>query len=89
MDACLNCPAIPADEGFLKEAPGGGLRLDSSGGAILPEGPFVLPPSETGSVELKGFVFPDAGAGRIMRFLERRRHRERLCPGRNGTSPGT
>jgi len=56
MDACLNCPAIPADEGFLKEAPGGGLRSDSSGGVSLPEGPFVLPPPETGPVELKGFV---------------------------------
>ena len=60
MDACLNCPAIPADEGFLKEAPGGGLRSDSSGGVSLPEGPFVLPPPETGSVELKGFVSSDA-----------------------------
>ena len=60
MDACLNCPAIPADEGFLKEAPGGGLRSDFSGGVSLPEGPFVLPPPETGSVELKGFVSSDA-----------------------------
>ena len=60
MDACLNCPAIPADEGFLKEAPAGGLRSDSSGGVSLPEGPFVLPPPETGSVELKGFVSSDA-----------------------------
>ncbi len=56
MDACLKCHAVPADEGFLKEAPGGGLRSDSSGGVSLPEGPFVLPPPETGPVELKGFV---------------------------------
>ena len=60
MDACLKCHAVPADEGFLKEAPGGGLRSDSSGGVSLPEGPFVLPPPETGSVELKGFVSSDA-----------------------------
>lgn len=60
MDACLNCPAVPADEGFLKEAPGGGLRSDSSGGVSLPEGPFVLPPPETGPLELKGFVSSDA-----------------------------
>lgn len=59
MDACLNCPAIPADEGFLKEAPGGGLRSEASG-VSAPEGPFVLPPPETGSVELKGFVSSDA-----------------------------
>lgn len=59
MDACLNCPAIPADEGFLKEAPGGGLRSEASG-VSSPEGPFVLPPPETGSVELKGFVSSDA-----------------------------
>lgn len=60
MDACLKCHAVPADEGFLKEAPGGGLRSDSSGGVSLPEGPFVLPSPETGSVELKGFVSSDA-----------------------------
>lgn len=60
MDACLNCPAIPADDGFLKEAPAGGLRSDSSGGVSLPEGPFVLPPPETGPLELKGFVSSDA-----------------------------
>lgn len=59
MDACLNCPAIPADDGFLKEAPGGGLRSEASG-VSLPEGPFVLPPPETGSLELKGFVSSDA-----------------------------
>lgn len=59
MHACPNCPAIPADEGFLKEAPGGGLRSEASG-VSAPEGPFVLPPPETGSVELKGFVSSDA-----------------------------
>ena len=55
MHACPNCPAVPADEGFLKEAPGGGLRSDS-GPVSRSEGPFVLPPPETGSLELKGFV---------------------------------
>ena len=59
MDACLKCPAIPADEGFLKEAPGGGLRSEASG-VSSPEGPFVLPPPETGALELKGFVSSDA-----------------------------
>lgn len=59
MDACLNCPAIPADDGFLKEAPAGGLRSEASG-VSSPEGPFVLPPPETGSLELKGFVSSDA-----------------------------
>ena len=59
MDACLNCPAIPADEGFLKEAPGGGLRSEASG-VSSPEGPFVLPSPETGPLELKGFVSSDA-----------------------------
>ena len=59
MDACQNCPAIPADDGFLKEAPGGGLRSESSG-VSAPEGPFVRPSPETGSVELKGFVSSDA-----------------------------
>ena len=60
MDACLNCSAVPADEGFLKEAPAGGLRSDSSGGVSVPEGPFVLPPPETGPLELKGFISLDA-----------------------------
>ena len=59
MDTCLNCPASPADEGFLKEAPGGGLRSESSG-VSSPEGPFVQPPPETGSLELRGFVSSDA-----------------------------
>jgi hypothetical protein len=59
MDACMNCPVPQAEDGFLKEAPGGGLRSEASG-VSSPEGPFVLPPPETGPLELKGFVSSDA-----------------------------
>ena len=54
-DRCLKCSSEPLDGGFLREAPGGGLRSESAG-VSQSEGPFVLPPPETGSVELKGFV---------------------------------
>ena len=59
MDICTDCPVLPQEDGFIREAPGGGLRSESSG-VSSPEGPFVLPPPETGSLELKGFVSSDA-----------------------------
>lgn len=59
-DRCLKCPSSPDDGGFLHhESAAGGLRSESSG-VSRREGPFVLPPPETGPLELKGFVSSDA-----------------------------
>lgn len=58
-DRCLKCPEIPDGDGFLQHESAGGLRSESSGVSVS-EGPFVLPPPETGFVELKGFVSSDA-----------------------------
>lgn len=58
-DRCLKCPEIPDGDGFLQHAGAGGLRSESSGVSVS-EGPFVLPPPETGPLELKGFVSSDA-----------------------------
>ncbi len=58
-DRCLKCPESPDGDGFLQHGGAGGLRSESSG-VSASEGPFVLPPPETGSLELKGFVSSDA-----------------------------
>lgn len=54
-DRCLKCPESPDGDGFLQHETAGGIRSESSGVSV-PEGPFVLPPPETGPLELKGFV---------------------------------
>ena len=58
-DRCLKCPESPDGDGFLQHASAGGLRSESFGVSVS-EGPFVLPPPETGPLELKGFVSSDA-----------------------------
>lgn len=58
-DRCLKCPEIPDGDGFLQHGGAGGIRSESSGVSVS-EGPFVLPPPETGPLELKGFVSSDA-----------------------------
>lgn len=58
-DRCIKCPEAPDCSGLIQHGSAGRLRSESSGISVS-EGPFVLPPPETGSVELKGFVSSDA-----------------------------
>ena len=58
-DRCMKCPESPDGGGLIRHEDAGRLRSESSGISVS-EGPFVLPPPETGELELRGFVSSEA-----------------------------
>lgn len=58
-DRCSGCSTVQDAGGLISESPAGGLRSEFSGVSVS-EGPFVLPPPETGELELRGIASSDA-----------------------------